>query len=109
MEELDPLREELGNIAADLLSYKRYVEVVRRILAGPVGVWQTVAFCCAGLIEPPDPIAAVVAREANSFYVMHLPWPGLEPGDQHRMILFVHEADLWSSVALYNWARLETA
>ncbi len=44
MDEPDPLRENLGAVAADLLSYQRFQPILRRIFAAPAGVWQTVAF-----------------------------------------------------------------
>ena len=109
MAEPDPLRENLTNIAADLLSFRKYQPIVRRIFAVPAGVWQSVANCCSGADELPRFAAEVFADHAERFVVTHLPWPGLTADDPYRMVLFVHGDDLWSTIAIFNRASLAEA
>ena len=106
MEEPDPLRENLGAVAADLLSYQRFQPVLRRIFAVPAGVWQTVASCCSGEVELPELAADIFADHADQFVVAYLPWPGLPEDDPRCMVVFVHGDELWSTVAFFNRASL---
>jgi hypothetical protein len=107
MDEADPLRENLANVAADLLSYRRFRPIVRRIFAAPAGVWQTVASCCSGAVELPGSAAGVFAGHADRFVVTYLPWPGLPADDPGCMVVFAHDEELWSSIAFFNRASLK--
>ncbi|WP_165247249.1 hypothetical protein [Paludisphaera soli] len=106
MEEPDLLQENLHAIAADLLSLKRFQPVMRRIFAVPAGVWQTVASCCSGEFDWPESAAEIFAGHADQFVVTYLPWPGLTECDPGCMVVFVHGAELWSTVAYFNRATL---
>src|SRR5262245_7249418 len=102
MAETDALREALANIAADLLTSRRFQPILRRIFAAPAGVWQTVASCCSGELELPESAADVFAGHAERFVVAHLAWPGLPEEDPGCMVVFVHDDELWSTIAYFN-------
>lgn len=107
MEESWPLEERLSNIAADLLSERRFEPFVRRIHAVAPGTWQAVSDCCCDLTGLPNSAAAVFARHAHAFVVTHLPWPGSAEGDLFSLVLFVHTEEHWSTIAAYNRAILQ--
>src|SRR5436190_23257036 len=112
MEEPWPLAEKLSGIAADLVSQPRFEPFVRRLFAAAPGSWQTVAGCCSGLTELPRHAPEVFAEHGEAFAVTHLPWPGASYGraeDRYALVLFVHSAELWSTVAPYNLAGLGPA
>jgi hypothetical protein len=109
MEESDPLQESVANVAADLLSQRRFQPIVRCILEVPAGVWQTVASCCSGAEELPKFAADIFAEHADRYVVTYLPWPGLDADDPGCMIVFVHDDELWSTTVYFNRASLENA
>ncbi len=104
MEEACPLEEKLSNVAADLLSERRFEAFVRRLFAAPPGVWQGVAACCSSMPVLPGLAAEVFAGHAECFVVTHLPWPGLPSRDPYALVLFLHADIMWSTTALYNRA-----
>jgi hypothetical protein len=109
MEEPWPLAERLSSIAADLLSVKRFEPFVRQLFAAAPGSWQTVAACCSALAGLPQHAAEAFAHHGDSFVVTYLPWPGGSygrPHDRYALVLFVHNEELWSSIAAYNLAGL---
>ena len=109
MDEVDPLHQKLTNIAADLLSSSRFNDpFLRRLFETPAGVWRTVAACCAGAEMLPGFAAEAFVDHAERFVVTYLPWPGVPLDDPYCMILFVHDDNLWSTVALFNRACLRT-
>lgn len=109
MDETDPLRENLANVAADLLSCRRFQPILRRLFAAPAGAWQTVASCCSGAVELPEFAADLFAEHADRFVVTYLPWPGLPADDPGCMVVFVHGGELWSTIAYFNRASLDLA
>ncbi len=109
MGESVPLQEKLAGVAADLLSFRQFQPVLRRIFAAPAGAWQTVASCCSGSVELPEFASEVFAWHAEQFVVTYLSWPGLPEDDAGCMVLFVHTDELWSSIAFFNRASLGDA
>ena len=103
------LREKLTSVAADLLSFRRFQPAVRRIFAAPAGTWQSVASCCAGSTDLPEFASEVFAEHAERFVVTHLPWPGATADDAGCLVLFVHDDELWSTIAYFNRASLSIA
>jgi hypothetical protein len=102
-----PLTERLSNVAADLLSERRFEPFIRRLFAVVPGAWQGVADCCSGLPAPPRFAAEIFAEHTDSFVVTHLQWPGSAEGDSYALVLFVHTEVLWSTIAVYNRAGLD--
>ena len=107
MDEAWPLAERLSNVAADLLSERRFELFIHRLLAVAPGAWQAVADCCSGLPALPGFAAEVFAEHADTFVVTHLQRPGSAEGDPYALVLFVHSEELWSTIALYNRAALD--
>ncbi len=104
MDEAWPLAERLSNVAADLLSERRFEPFIRRLFAVSPGTFQAVADCCSGLPALPGFAAEVFAEHGDSFLVTHLPWPGSPENDTYTLVLFVHTEELWSTIAVYNRA-----
>lgn len=102
MKEAWPLEDRLTDVAADLLSERRFEPFVRCLFAASPGVWQGVAACCSGMTVLPGSAAEVFAEHAEPFVVTYLPWPGLPDGDPYALVLFLHADNLWSTTALYN-------
>ena len=100
------LRDKLAGVAADLLSVRRFQPAVRRIFAVPAGTWQPVASCCAGLVELPEFAAELFAEHAERFVVTYLPWPAQVEDEASCLVLFVHDDELWSTIAYFNRASL---
>ena len=104
MEDSPDLEEELSEVAADLVSYKRLEPFLRRLFAHPPGRWLPVAACCSTMSDLPSAAARVFAEHGATFVVTHLPWPGLPEDDPYALALFVHSQELWSTIAMYNRA-----
>jgi hypothetical protein len=100
------LREKLAGVAADLLSRRRFQPAVRRIFAAPAGRWQSVASCCAGSADLPEYASEIFADHADRFVVTHLAWPGATADNAGSLVLFVHDHELWSTIAYFNRASL---
>ena len=109
MEEAWPLEENLSNVAADLLSERRFEPFVRRLFAVQPGVWQGVASCCSGLPILPKFAVEVFSEHSETFLVSYLPWPGIPDGDPYALVFFVHADNYWSTTALYNRDALRNA
>ncbi|AWM36290.1 hypothetical protein GobsT_59220 [Gemmata obscuriglobus] len=100
------LQEKLASVAADLLSFRSLQPAVRRIFAVPAGTWQSVAGCCTELVDLPKFAREIFAEHAERFVVTHLPWPGTGMSDSDCLVLFVHDDELWSTIAYFNRASL---
>jgi hypothetical protein len=100
------LEDSLSSTCADLLSQRRFEPFVRRLFSCPQGTWIRVADHCAGLPELPEHAAHLFKDHSEALVVTHLPWPEPECIG-FALVLFVHYAELWSTIAAYNRERLD--
>jgi hypothetical protein len=100
------LPETLSVIAADLLSEKRFEPFIRRLFADPPGVWHRVADLCTEMGDLPHGATEVFNLQAEQFQVTYLPWPEAVAGHADCLILFIHDVELWSTIAYFNRAAL---
>ena len=100
------LEEKLARVAADLLSGGQFRHALRRLFAMPAGTWQPVAACCSDSTELPKYAAEVFAEHSDRFVVTYLAWPGQSADDAGCLVLFVHDDELWSTIAFFNRASL---
>ena len=105
--------DQLSNIAADLLSEKRFDSFVRYLLALPSGHWVAVAECCSGIESPPDFAVHLFINHVDAFVVPYLLWPGspmnwpdLSLKPDYVLVVFAHSNLRWATSAVYNRAVL---
>jgi hypothetical protein len=101
------IEDSLSSVCADLLSFEKFEPFVSRLFASPSGSWQTVAGLCSELSELPEHGAELFAGNAAALVVTHLTWPEGE-SSEYALVLFFHQVEFWSTVAMYNRQRLQS-
>lgn len=94
------LREILGDLMADLLSFSSYSAFIKTLFAQPQTTWVDVIWVCDELGLKHSSFAQLEKELPSPLFATWLPLP--EEDDTFFVVLFFVQDMLWSSTAIFN-------
>jgi hypothetical protein len=101
------VEEELNDLAADLVSFKRYSPFLERLFSQSYGTWNVLEHLCSGIkdIEQRFSDWEEAGTVVESVRVAWLDYPESSYGGQFCVIIFFCENPHWITDAIYNKKR----
>lgn len=101
------VEEELNDLAADLVSFKRYSPFLERLFSQSPGTWNKLETLCSGIkdIEQRFIDWQEAGTVIESVRVAWLDYPESSYGGEYCVIIFFCENPHWITDAIYNKQR----
>lgn len=101
------VEEELNDLAADLVSFKRYSAFLERLFAQNHGTWNKLETLCRGIKDIEQRLFDWQEADTviESVRVTWLDYPESSNGGEYSVIIFFCENPHWITDAVYNKQR----
>ncbi len=100
------LEEQLEDLVADLLSFKKYQGVVQRLFAEAKGTWVSAKALCSGNPSAETLRDGLAQLGEDDLFATWLDYPDTPEGAGHALVVFFSPASYWSKAAFYNRSAL---
>jgi hypothetical protein len=98
----EELREgRLEDLIADLLSHKKYQEIVQRLFSRGKGEWVSVKELCAGSAGPVG-MGECLHQLEGELLAVWLDYPGTSASEGQALLVFFYPESYRSKAAFYN-------